>query len=118
MIGFGNPPDATKYKKGQSGNPNGRPRGSKNTYTLLDEIVNEKVTIQKNGRTFKITKKQAALFQLSNQAATGHLKAIQTLIPLMSEADRQKEERTKITGVIRQDDAKIIEQFIKDNLNG
>lgn len=118
MSGYGNPPKEYQFLPGKSGNPNGRPKGSKNTYTLLDEIVNEKVTIQKNGRTFKITKKQAALFQLSNQAATGHLKAIQTLIPLMSEADRQKEERTKITSVIRQDDAKIIEQFIKDYHNG
>ena len=29
-VGYGRPPAATRFVKGQSGNPAGRPRGSKN----------------------------------------------------------------------------------------
>ena len=29
-VGFGRPPRSTRFKPGQSGNPNGRPRGAKN----------------------------------------------------------------------------------------
>lgn len=32
----------TKFKKGQSGNPNGRPKGAKNKATVLNEILSDK----------------------------------------------------------------------------
>ena len=33
-VGWGKPPRHTRFKKGQSGNPKGRPPGSKNMNTL------------------------------------------------------------------------------------
>lgn len=38
-VGYGNPPLHTRFKPGQSGNPSGRPRGSKNTSTLIMDLV-------------------------------------------------------------------------------
>lgn len=35
------PPEQHKFKPGQSGNPNGRPKGSKNLATLIRELENE-----------------------------------------------------------------------------
>lgn len=35
------PPEAYKFKPGQSGNPNGRPKGSKSLSTLIRELENE-----------------------------------------------------------------------------
>lgn len=32
----------TKFKKGQSGNPNGRPKGAKNKSTVLNEILSDR----------------------------------------------------------------------------
>jgi hypothetical protein len=32
-VGYGRPPLATRFKLGQSGNPNGRPKGSLNQKT-------------------------------------------------------------------------------------
>jgi len=34
-VGYGQPPHHTRFKKGQSGNPRGRPCGSNNLKTLL-----------------------------------------------------------------------------------
>ena len=36
-VGYGRPPEATRFKPGQSGNPKGRPKGSKNLRTLFAE---------------------------------------------------------------------------------
>ena len=54
-VGYGKPPRATRFKPGQSGNPKGRPRGSKNESTILREMLSEKLSLrQPNGRIKKI----------------------------------------------------------------
>ena len=38
-VGFAKTPMHSRYKPGQSGNPKGRPRGSKNKDTILREVL-------------------------------------------------------------------------------
>ena len=40
-VGFGKPPRRTRFCKGQSGNPKGRPRGAKNLATLMEKVLKE-----------------------------------------------------------------------------
>ena len=79
-VGYGRPPRDTRFKKGSSGNPKGRPRGSKNATTLLKEALNEQVVITENGRRRTITKKEAIVTQIVNKAASGDHRAIQLLL--------------------------------------
>ena len=39
IVGYGKPPDHTQFKPGQSGNPHGRRKGSKNYRTIVGEIM-------------------------------------------------------------------------------
>jgi len=57
-VGYGKPPCHTRFVKGQSGNPRGRPPGTKNLKTLLSEALNEMVIVTDNGRSRKITKRE------------------------------------------------------------
>src|ERR1700730_1205296 len=88
-VGYGKPPCHTQFKKGRSGNPKGRPRGAKNSATLLNEALREPVIITHNGRRKTISKKQAIMMQIVNKAASGDHRAIQLLllnqIPLIEE---------------------------------
>lgn len=79
-VGFGKPPKHARFRKGLSGNPKGRPRGSRNASTLLDEALKERVTISENGRRRKVTKLEAILKQLVNKAAGGDHRATQLLL--------------------------------------
>ena len=42
-VGYGKPPSEHTWKPGQSGNPKGRPKGSKNKSTILREIFQRKI---------------------------------------------------------------------------
>src|SRR2546430_13671820 len=70
-VGYGRPPRQTRFRKGQSGNPMGRPKGAKNLATLIGQVLKEPVVVSENGRRKKITKREAMLKQLVNRAAAG-----------------------------------------------
>jgi hypothetical protein len=79
-VGYGKPPQTTRFRKGQSGNPRGRPRGSRNFASLVDEALAEPVMINENGRRKKATKLQVIVKQLVNKAAQGDHRSIQLLM--------------------------------------
>jgi hypothetical protein len=79
-VGYGRPPRQTRFRKGQSGNPVGRPRGAQNLATLIGKVLKEPVVVSENGRRKKITKREAMLKQLVNKAAAGEHRAIQLLL--------------------------------------
>jgi Family of unknown function (DUF5681) len=87
-VGRGKPPRDTRFRKGQSGNPGGRPRGSGNVDTLLLREVRKKVAIVADGQRKKITKLEAALCQLVNGAASGKLRHIQLLTKLLPSMEK------------------------------
>lgn len=79
-VGYGKPPRASQFKKGVSGNPKGRPKGSPNLVTVLGRTLRERVTVTENGRQYVITKCEAAMKQLVNKAASGDARALQLLL--------------------------------------
>ena len=82
-VGYGKPPQDTRFKPGQSGNPKGKPKGAKNLATIVDNAINEKVVVIENGRRRKRSKMEVAITQLTNKAATGDQKALTLLLPLV-----------------------------------
>jgi hypothetical protein len=81
-VGYRKPPKNTQFQKGISGNPKGRPKGSKNIATIVDKTGRERITITENGRQRTITKKEAVVLQLTNKAASGDMKAIREHVHL------------------------------------
>jgi hypothetical protein len=79
-VGYGKPPSRTRFVKGQSGNPKGRPKGSQNLATILTKVGRERVKATENGRTRHITKFEAAMLQLMNKAVSGDLNAARVLL--------------------------------------
>ena len=47
--GYGKPPRHSQFKKGQSGNPQGRPKGSRNFSTDLKETLEKLIRITDQG---------------------------------------------------------------------
>ncbi|MEM9999798.1 MAG: DUF5681 domain-containing protein [Pseudomonadota bacterium] len=64
-----------QFKKGKSGNPAGRPKGSRNMKTIVQEIANELHEITENGVTTKRSICELVFMILRRKATMGDLKA-------------------------------------------
>jgi len=82
-VGYGKPPLRTKFKKGKSGNPRGRPKGSRNIKTLFKEKLEEKITVTENGRRKVISKQEALVAVVINKALGGDLRSVNLLMPIL-----------------------------------
>ena len=107
-VGYGRPPRRTRFKKGRSGNPRGRPKGSRNLATTLAKTIDEKVVITQNGRRRSISKLDAAAKQLANSAAAGDLKAIHQLMMLAQWAEGRTEALAPSTDSFTDADREVI----------
>jgi Family of unknown function (DUF5681) len=74
-VGYGKPPKSTQFRKGVSGNPKGRPKGSRNFTTRFRELALEKVTVKENGRTKTMTRIDAVSLQIITNAMRGDIRA-------------------------------------------
>ena len=82
-VGYRRPPKHAQFKKGQSGNPRGRPRrGTTNLTTDLREELAESVRVRDGDREYYVTKQRAVLKALVAAATKGNVSAATALLAL------------------------------------
>lgn len=82
-VGYGKPPKHSQFQPGQSGNPRGRPKGSKSPFTLLREELEQKVTLREGDRVTTVTKMEAVLKRVVNDTLGGKASSTRLLFPLL-----------------------------------
>jgi hypothetical protein len=110
-VGFGKPPKHTRFQKGVSGNPKGRPRGSRNLATVLARALREKVVVNENGRRRIMSKLDAAVAQLVNKSASGDLVALRQLIALAGSVENQTTDSPENN--LTEADSKVMQSVLK-----
>lgn len=88
-VGYGNPPEHSRWKHGQSGNPSGRPKRTVRLNHVLRDVVNSPITIKENGCDREVTKLEAALQALMVRAIRGDTKASHLLLKLWIDAEQE-----------------------------
>jgi hypothetical protein len=79
-VGYGKPPKDTQFPKGQSGNPKGRPKGSKNLATLIHEMLDQLIPVREDGRSRKVPARAAIAKRMVNGGLAGNQRAIDQLL--------------------------------------
>ena len=74
-VGYGRPPPEKRFKAGQSGNPRGRPKRSKNEGTIFRDVLSETFAVTIKGRTRNMTVLEAGFRKQCQKALEGDPKA-------------------------------------------
>ena len=113
MTGYANPPKETQFKKGQSGNPKGRPKGDKNYLALANRELSQKVSIMENGRRKTLSKKEVFVKTTINKGIAGDKKFTNIAYTMMQDAERYNERKKHDEKKQSKINQKIIENFRK-----
>ncbi|GEC16621.1 DUF5681 domain-containing protein [Nitrobacter winogradskyi] len=110
-MGKGRPPIATRFKPGKSGNPKGRPKGSKNAANLAKTELNGKVVVTLNGRKKSMTVAEISSRRLGDKAMAGDAKAFSFLFAISGVGHDTDESQTDRLTTPEQDQAILAEYF-------
>ncbi len=84
QVGYKRPPLHTRFKPGQSGNPNGRPAGRPNHKTTIERVMNEKVSVREGEKTRHMTKFEAMLQAQTVKGMKGDARSTGVVINMMT----------------------------------
>lgn len=112
-VGYGKPPKASRFQKGQSGNPKGRPKGIQNTATLTQKLLAEQVKVTENGRERRMSMHEVLLRQMVRKAAKGDLRSVVMLLQLLNQVEAQPELEVDAPDVAEEDEARVHRAFLQ-----
>jgi len=113
-VGFKKPPKETQFKPGQSGNPKGRPKGTKNLATDLEEELAETIRITEGGETRVITKQRAMVKTLCAKALKGDSRSGKVLFDLALGLQSRDADNT-LDEDLSTEDAAILDAYVMKN---
>jgi hypothetical protein len=106
-VGYGKPPKRTQFVKGRSGNPKGRPKGSRKLTDILAKVGRQRIMVTENGRSRSITKLEASVLQLMNKAVSGDLKAFRQVLLLEKDVQTSPDPLEELIAEMRKESKRI-----------
>ena len=102
-VGYGRPPKATQFRKGQSGNPKGRSKGSRSIGATLQAIIAQKFAVTEHGTTRRIPALEVMLRRLTNDAMRGDVRGLKLLLSLIERYAQSPQAEHRIADLLAED---------------
>lgn len=112
-IGYRRPPPSGQFKKGASGNPKGRPKGSKNFMTLLEQELAQKIVVNEGGRRKTVTRLQAMVMRMVAGALQGDHKNLLTLVDILRKSGGL--EPAEVEGLLPANYEQVLEAYVQSH---
>ncbi len=91
-VGYAKPPSHTRFKKGQSGNPEGRPKSPKAFDSKIAQELDALLTLNMDGEQTTVTRREAVVLRLVKKALGGDTRSLRILLSHIR-ANEPKEEQ-------------------------
>jgi Family of unknown function (DUF5681) len=111
-VGYAKPPKGGQFAKGASGNPKGRPRGSKNLATIVLKESRQLVRVNGPHGSREVTKLEAGMMQLGNKSAQGDLRALREFLALVARSEESLNSGTQ-TADVHESDERMMQSILK-----
>ena len=113
-VGYGSPPEHTRWVKGQSGNPRGRPRGKVSFASDLAAELSETIQVSEGGKPKRITKQRALLKSLVTSGIKGDVRAAQLMMNWAAANNEQPEGHGGLPP-LGTEDLKLLQNYLERN---
>jgi hypothetical protein len=94
QAGYGRPPLHSRFKPGQSGNPKGRPRQSRNMRTIVKQVLSEDMHIREGGRLRRMSAMEALVRTILARSFKGDVRALASLMVLLRQSGLMENDET------------------------
>lgn len=111
-VGYKKPPIHSRFAKGRSGNPKGRPRGSVGLKTDLLAELSERLPVTERGQQRRLTKQRIVVKALANKAMSGDMRASAKLLDMIVKIVGFEESNTQ-DGDLSARDQEILAEFLR-----
>lgn len=113
QVGYKHPPKETRFKPGESGNPNGRPKGPRSVGTILQRISRQRVTVNEGDKTRRLEALEVMLRRLANDAMRSDQKAIKLFLSLLERYAQAPEVASQLESLLAEDE-QILARYLDD----
>ena len=98
-VGYGKPPKKSQFTKGKSGNPSGRPKGSKNTLSAAAQaLFGKKVSLTFLGQSGMVPMVEALMAKILTAAMSGNPVFMKMALELYDKAHSANDNAGPATG--------------------
>ncbi len=112
-VGYGKPPTHTRFAKGQSGNPRGRPKKELDIKAILAGLTEKKVTVLLDNKRVQISSLQAMLQSNYAKALKGDPRAFDRFLKLLDQHGIARPKVVVEDVPLDETDDDIIEAFMR-----
>jgi hypothetical protein len=112
-VGYRRPPTASQFRPGKSGNPKGRPKGSRPVGAVLRDVIRQTITVTENGKTRRIPVLEVMFRRLAHDAMRSDPKALKLLLSLVDRYAESPETELQLGEVLAEDQA-ILAQYLPE----
>lgn len=84
-VGYKKPPRHSQFKKGESGNRKGRPKGAKGMSTIVRNVLTKKVIVRSASGSERMSKMEAIVHKTAEKSFGGDMRAIQSAMKLYAQ---------------------------------
>jgi hypothetical protein len=112
--GYKRPPKTTQFKQGRSGNPKGRPKGTRSLKNDLASLMEKRVRIREDGEQRHVSGQELMLLKLFEKAAKGDIKASTQIFGMLMKFDATDPPKAE-PEIVTENDRAIVADFLRRN---